>query len=66
MAAGWVPCEVQPGAGVWNSYQESLHLILAAAPAGPSGARLLRCLLRCDPRSVVVLADMIRKARSGR
>jgi len=64
--AAWVPSEVLPGRGAWSSYQESLHLILSAAPVGPTGARLRRCLLGCDPRSVVALADMLREARSGR
>lgn len=63
---GWVPAGARPGGGCWSSYQESLHVLLMAAPAGPTGVRLRGCLLGCDPRSVIALADMLREARSAR
>ncbi|CAO5247187.1 conserved hypothetical protein [Frankia sp. AgKG'84/4] len=62
---GWVPVVARPGCGPWSTYQESLHLILLASPTGPTGVRLRQCLMRCDPRSVVALADIIREACSG-
>ncbi|MBX6390510.1 MAG: hypothetical protein IRZ08_16205 [Frankia sp.] len=56
-----MPSGAAPGTGAITPYQEALYLLLAAGPDGPTGARLRRCLLGCDPRSVVALADMVRQ-----
>ncbi|KDA40435.1 hypothetical protein CcI156_20770 [Frankia sp. CcI156] len=66
MAAGWVPPCVQVGPAAWTPYQEALHVLLLAAPVGPTGVRLRGELVRLDPRSVVALADMVRDRRPVR
>ncbi len=58
--SGWVPDPAPLPYLGWNPWADALYVILTRAPAGPTGTRLLHCMLACDPRTVVALADMIR------
>ncbi len=65
--AVWTPqrSESAPTDG-WTPHQEAVHTIVSAAPTGPSGARLVQWITRCDPITAMVLADLIRSASPRR
>ncbi|KJE19342.1 hypothetical protein FF36_06372 [Frankia torreyi] len=65
--AAWTPQppESAPVDG-WTPHQEAVHTIASAAPPGPSGARLIQWITRCDPITVMVLADLIRSTTPRR
>jgi hypothetical protein len=60
--AGWVPAVAAVADRGLTSYQVALAELIAAAPDGVSGARLLG-LAGVTPEAVVILADLLRAWR---